>query len=112
MSQAHSRPIRAPVLWRGIFALGAAWLLLLDTPAPVLAQAPDQPAASADPLAPADIVPLAVEDRQKMRRPVVLDVRFVGNHHTKDVQIFNKVKTRPKMEFDSEQLEKDVHGLN
>ena len=111
MSQAQSRPIRAPIRWRCVFVLSAL-ILLLHPRSPALAQVPNQPETDAGPLAANDIVPLAVDDRQKTRRPVVLDVRFVGNHHTKDVQIFNKVKTRPKMEFDSEQLEKDVHGLN
>jgi outer membrane protein insertion porin family len=43
---------------------------------------------------------------------VVADVRIVGNHHTKDVQIFDKIKTRRDSEFDPEQIEKDVRSLD
>ena len=43
---------------------------------------------------------------------MVADVRIVGNHHTKDVQIFDKIKTRRDSEFDPEQIEKDVRSLD
>lgn len=40
------------------------------------------------------------------------DVRFVGIHHTKELQVLEKIKTRRDSEFDPEQIEKDVRSLD
>ncbi|MBC7853699.1 MAG: hypothetical protein IAF94_09710 [Pirellulaceae bacterium] len=40
------------------------------------------------------------------------DVRFVGIHHTKELQVLDKIKTRREAEFDPEQIEKDVRSLD
>jgi outer membrane protein insertion porin family len=103
MSQAHSR------LSRALFA-SLALLLCCDT---VFGQAPAEPGPQLNaPTQSAVPPPLTPEERTKMRRPIVLDVRIVGNHHTKDVQIFDKIKTRRDAEFDPERLEKDVRSLD
>lgn len=95
--------------------MGCVTLVLLLLCSTSLGQVPEDLGAPANSgaLAPAaTVIPFTPEDRQKMRRPVVLDVRFVGNHHTKDVQVFNRVKSRRNAEFDPQQLEKDVAALH
>ena len=47
-----------------------------------------------------------------MRRRIVADVRIVGNAHTSDVKIFDKIKTRRDNELDEEQVQKDVRSLD
>lgn len=110
MSQAPSRLTRA-LLPQGFYALGLKCcagiaLLLGGLCPPLLGQTPQgEPQLNA----PASLTP---ESRPKTRRPVVADVRIVGNHHTKDVQIFDKIKTRRDSEFDPELVEKDVRSLD
>ena len=103
MSQAHSRLTRAL----------SAHLALLLYCASAFGQAPAEPGPQLSAPSPSSTTaPLTPEDRTRMRRPVVLDVRIVGNHHTSEVQVTNKIKTRRDAEFDPQQLEKDVHSLH
>ena len=103
MSQAPSRLSRALL----------AHLALLFGCAMVFGQDPAEPGPQLNAPAPSALTPpLTPDERTRMRRPIVLDVRIVGNHHTKDVQVFDKIKTRRDAEFDPERLEKDVRSLD
>lgn len=114
MSLAHSRLTRALINpgapAPGIKFCAALTLLMLigGTCASLLGQTPGDTQLNA-PTPPSTTSP---ESRPRTRRPVVADVRIVGNHHTKDVQIFDKIKTRRDSEFDPEQVERDVRSLD
>lgn len=115
MSQMHPRTTRAPMT-RRVFALAAivcaCLALLLGIASPSMAQSPpaEEPRLNA-PSSPAPSDPLTPETREKMRRRIVADVRVVGNSHTKEFQVFDKIKTRRDYELDDEQVQKDVRSL-
>jgi outer membrane protein insertion porin family len=117
MPPTQSRSNRA-LLHHGVSAPGwkfcAALVLFLGSAGLTsLGQVPDDsgPQLNAPDSSPA-AASLTPEPRQKIHRPIVADVRFVGNRHTKDVQIYNKIKTRRDSEFDPEQVEKDIRSLD
>ncbi len=121
MSQAHSRLTRALVHYRVHHGVIARALQTCATLAlafgSACASSFGQSPAEAEPQLnapspPSSAAPLTPAARQRIRRPVVADVRFVGIHHTKEVQVLEKIKTRREAEFDPEQIEKDVRSLD
>ncbi len=117
MLPAHSRLTRA-LLPNGAFApllqsCACIAILFCGSGSSAFGQEPTEQAPQLRVPSPStSVAPLTPEDRLKMRRPVVLDVRVVGNHHTKDVLVTDKIKTRRNAEFDPEQLERDVRSLD
>src|SRR4051812_10558552 len=117
MTQALSRPIRAPASRAArasalqataclSLCLCLIWTCSLPAQSPL--PSPQLKAPDAPSIGPAGLVPAAAPTA---KRPIVVDVKFVGNAHTKETVLYNSVHTRKNLEFDSEVVQKDVRTL-